>query len=383
MHFIRNYFPALDKHVHIVSFTVPYPVIHGGMSDLYYKLVALYNAGIKIHLHCFTNGPAEPALEKYCTTVNYYERKQGLPGFSFSLPYIVSSRHSRKLRQLLLQDNYPILLEGIHSTHILGDEAFASRKIVLRLHNIEYKYYHHLYIHSSSFFKKIYYLHESRLLKKYESRVANKPSWIMAVSENDKDTYQRLFGVKNIEFLPVFTGYDKVDSETGTGCFCLYHGNLSVAENERAAMWLLREVFEHLDIPLVIAGRNPSAKLAKEIKRANNASLVANPLPGEMQDLIKKAQCHALPSLNSTGVKLKLINALYNGRHCIVNEAGAAGSGMEKLCHMANSAQAFRDTVNALFVRPFLPADIVSRSEVLNQLYNAEKNAGSLIRKLW
>jgi hypothetical protein len=322
----------LDKHLHIVSFAVPYPVIHGGLFDLYYKLIALHGAGVKIHLHCFAHKPVrEPELEKYCSSVNYYPRKTGLRGASPSVPYIVSSRTNADLKRELLKDDHPILLEGIHCTHLLNDAAFASRRMILRLHNVEHQYYYRLYLNSSSLLKKMYYLFESRLLKKYESRIANKPNLILTVSEADKTFYREQFGVTKIEFLPVFTGFNKISVPSGLGSFCLYHGNLSVPENEKVVLWLLADVFNREKLPVIIAGRLPSSRLVKAVARFDNVKLIANPGNDRMQDLIKNAQCHILPSFNATGVKLKLINALYNGRHCIVNAAGAAGSGMENL----------------------------------------------------
>ena len=57
-----------------------------------------------------------------------------------------------------------------------------------------------------------------------------------------------------------------------------------------------------------------------------------------MQDLIGKAHINVLPSFNATGIKLKLVNALFNGRHCLVNEATAEGSGLESACFVAHDA---------------------------------------------
>ena len=42
-----------DKHLHIVSFDIPYPPNYGGVIDVYYKLKALHRKGVKIILHCF------------------------------------------------------------------------------------------------------------------------------------------------------------------------------------------------------------------------------------------------------------------------------------------------------------------------------------------
>ncbi len=47
-----------------------------------------------------------------------------------------------------------------------------------------------------------------------------------------------------------------------------------------------------------------------------------------MTELIREAQINILPSFNTTGIKIKLLNAIFNGRHCLVNPAAIAGTGL-------------------------------------------------------
>lgn len=78
----------------------------------------------------------------------------------------------------------------------------------------------------------------------------------------DDDTYQHEFGATNIEQLPLYIPDNWViEEKQGTGTYCLYHGDLSVDANEKAAIWLLDKVFSKTNIPLVITGYNPSEKL--------------------------------------------------------------------------------------------------------------------------
>ncbi len=98
---------------------------------------------------------------------------------------------------------YPILLEGVHSTYLLQDNRFAGRKIFLRLHNVESVYYRQLASSSSSWFKKLYYLHESAVLRKYETRIAS--NWpLLAVTQSDADLAAVIYQSKNIRVVPVF-----------------------------------------------------------------------------------------------------------------------------------------------------------------------------------
>ena len=290
----------MDKHLHIVSFTVPYPVVHGGIADLFYKIVALHDAGIIIHLHCFSENDNRPEeLNKYCASVNYYPRRKGLAGFSFTVPYIVSSRKSKQLVNNLLKDNHPVLLEGVHSTWLMNDPRLASRKICLRLHNIEYIYYRQLRHSTTSLFKKIYYNFESKLLKKYEYRIARKFTCIFTVSQLDKFNYKKKLHTRNCIFVPVFTEHSSVNALPGKGEYCLYHGNLSVPENETAVFWLIDKVFSHLDINLIVAGRNASPALIKKINSHVNTSIVSNPSDVKMNELVHNAQWHVIPAFNA------------------------------------------------------------------------------------
>ena len=164
----------MEKHLHIISYTVPYPADQGGVYDVLYKFKALQQEGIHIHLHCFDYGRGEqPALNQYCTSVQYYQRFTGHKGISASFPYIVASRKNEDLLQNLLQDEYPIMMEGVHCTYPLMDDRFKNRRCCfVRLHNVEYKYYHDLYQHASSAFRKLYYKRESIMLKAYERKIA-------------------------------------------------------------------------------------------------------------------------------------------------------------------------------------------------------------------
>lgn len=358
---------------------MPWPADYGGVVDLLYKIQSLHALGIKIHLHCFVKDrqPVEE-LHAYCESVDYYKRKKGLPALSISNPYIVQSRSSVKLLQRLQQDNHPILMEGIHCTYLLKKGLLPGRKVFVRLHNVEYRYYRQLAKHEVNFLRKAYYLVESYLLERYEKAIAVKaPFW--TVSSEDCIHYRKKFGATDISFLPVFLPWQQVNSATGKGCYCLYHGNLSVNENAKAADWLLNNVFNKLEIPFVVAGRNPSLPLRSLAHAHLHTCITVNPSEKEMQDMISKAQVNILPSFNKTGVKLKLLNALYNGRHCLVNKAAIAGSGLEALCHMAETAEDFSKQAATLYRQDFTSGELEKRKQVLEHLYNNEKNARQLI----
>ncbi len=373
----------MEKHLHIISFDVPYPADYGGVIDVFYKIKTLSELGIKIHLHCFEYGRGiQPKLNNFCEEVHYYHRSEGHKGFSHKVPYIVCSRCNKELFDNLLNNDYPILLEGIHCSYLLHDERFADRKIILRLHNVEYKYYQQLFLHERSFLKKIYYWHESKLLKKYEKDIAVR-SLIVAFTEEDAEVYNNEFDANQVFCLSAFLPFDKVENKVEKGCFCLYHGNLSVAENEAAVLWLLKKVFNDINVPFVIAGKKPSANLIRKANSNAHACVISDPSAEEMQDLISKAQINVLPSLNCTGMKLKLLNALYNGKHCIVNDEMIKGTPLQSVCHVCNNADSFKETIEDLYCKSFDIEEVYKRQEILSEHFDNKKNAERLIKWIW
>jgi glycosyltransferase involved in cell wall biosynthesis len=370
----------LNNHLHIVCLDVPYPVDYGGVFDLFCKIKALHKKGIHIHLHCFEYGRGEqPELNRYCEEVFYYKRSEGHKGFSFRIPYIVSSRSNKELWDRLQQDNYPVLLEGVHCTYGLHEGLLQNRKVILRLHNVEFEYYRQLSQWERSLMKKAYYKHESRLLERYEKEIANAAT-ILSVSEKDALTYRKKLGSKNVQYMPVFVPFAMAACKEGLGTFALYHGNLSVAENEKAATWLLEKVFNELEIPFVVAGKNPPERLKELAHKKPHTCIVENPSDAEMNDLIAKAQVHVMPSFTCNGIKLKLLNAIFNGRHVVANTEMIAGTGLEKACHIADNAAMMKYHIFRLFQKAFTADDIELRQGLLMQHFNNDLHADELIK---
>jgi hypothetical protein len=373
----------LDNHLHIVCLDVPYPPDYGGVFDLYYKIEALYQKGVKIHLHCFEYGRGtQYALNRYCVEVNYYRRRTNIKALLQGIPHIVGSRASKSLLANLSKDDHPILLEGIHCTWFLFKNKLLDKKVFVRLHNVEFQYYRQLAKVETSIFKKLYFFTESMLLKKYEKKIAAKALCI-AVTTKDQELYKSIFLSPGTKYLPVFVPYTSVDSIPGNGEFCLYHGNLSVVENEKAVIWLLKNVFNDPAIPFIIAGKDPSVKLAKLVKNKTAVSIVANPTEETLESLIRGAHINILPSFNATGIKIKLINALFNGRHCLVNKEAISGTDLESLCSVAGDPKDFINAMSVLISKPFMQEDIELRSGILQSKFDNERNAEQLMQWIY
>lgn len=369
------------KEIHIVSFNIPYPPNYGGIIDVFYKIKALSEQGIRINLHCFKyDRPESDELEKYCKSVSYYHRPKSLKFFFSSNPFITNTRASKELFNNLTRDNCPILFEGLHTTFFLPEILKnKNRNIIVRAHNIEHEYYMELAKKEKNLFKRIFFKFESRKLEKYESILKSNIT-IAAISEKDYNYFKLLN--PNTILLPAFHPYNNIDIKSGKGDYILYHGNLSVNENIEAATFIINKIASKLNYKFIIAGRNPDKSISRLVKKRSNIKLIADPDEDHMNDLIQGAHINLLLTKQSTGIKLKLINALHIGRFCIANQEMISGTQLGNLCIIKNQPEDIILEINNLMNESFTESAMVERKQTLLKFVNNTTNAQNLINLL-
>ncbi|HXB12924.1 MAG TPA: glycosyltransferase [Bacteroidia bacterium] len=364
-----------SRHLHIVALDVPYPPNYGAAVDMYYRIKSLSEAGINIILHCFDYGRGRhQQLSNICKQVYYYRRKSPITCAFSSEPYIVSSRRNRELFDRLFADEHPIWLEGVHTCACLTDERSKKKKIYVRMHNIEQDYYKHLADAAPMGFSKWYYNAEATRLVKYAPMLKN-AACLFPLSLKDCKDLSAIY--PNVEFLPPAIYSDVVQCYTGKGKYALYHGNLTVEENIKAARFVMDEVFKGLQIPLIVAGTGAAAFITA-YPQTDLLKFIDAPTDEQLRDLISNAHINILPTFQATGIKLKLINSLFSGRFCLVNPQMVEGIGVEELCVIANDATSMKANVTELFQKDFPAEEITKRKNLLEKRYSNIKNAAHL-----
>ena len=298
-------------HIHLVSFNVPYPPDYGGVIDVFYKIKALQNAGVHVHLHCFDYGRNKSGeLLKYCSSVNYYSRKLTLYKQFSTIPFIVGTRNNKDLIQNLINDDYPIILEGLHCTFPMLSDQLKSRKIIVRTHNIEHDYYLGLAKSERNLFKKIYFHIEAKKLELFEP-ILEKASGIAAISKSDYNYFNKVN--PNTTLITPFHPFNQVNSIAGKGKYVLIQGDLSVPENIQSVVWLINNVTTKSAYPFIVAGKNPDIQIINCTYGLKNIQLVANPSNEEMTELVRNSHINLIHSFYPQGFKLKLLK----GKTCL------------------------------------------------------------------
>lgn len=369
----------MDKAINIISFDVPYPPNYGGVIDVFYKIKALKKLEFDIYLHTFEYGKGESnELEKYCKKIYYYKRKSTLLSLFSIVPSIVLSRKNKRLIINLKKNNYPILFEGLHTTYPLIKTFFNKRIIMVRAHNIEHHYYNGLLKSESNIFKKLFYFFEAIKLKKHQE-VLEKTYFILTISPLEQDYFSIRFPLKS-KYIPAFHQNNTINSNNGIGKFALYHGDLRVPDNIKACTFLIK-IFSKINYPLVIASSFNNQHISNKVKKYTNISFKNNCNKSELDNLVKDAHINVLPTFQNTGIKLKLINALYNGKFCLVNNFMVKDTGLEKLCVIANSEEQFTEQIKSLSQQKFTDQEILKRKELLAN-YNTEMSALKIVELL-
>lgn len=367
---------SADRVVHIVSFDVPFPPDYGGVTDVYFRCRALKNAGYRIILHCFEYGRGRlHDHSQIADEVFYYDRRKSLRDWFSRLPFIVATRNAPELLDRLLQDEHPIVFEGQHTTFFLDHPKLAHRKKLVRLHNIEWRYYRGLAKRTAAGAKRLFFRSEARKLKRHEA-VLRHASALGCISHTDLLHYQKAFG--NAVYVPVgFEQHPVRLSPADREPFVLFHGNLSVPENHEAALWILEAFRDYSgETELVIAGKDPLEELVRSCENCYGITLVTNPDGEEMQRLIQSAEGHLAVTFQQSGIKIKLLNALISGGPCIATPQMVAGSGVEELCTIVSSPAELIAAITRL--RPLSETEREKRAARIRELFPEETFAAVL-----
>lgn len=373
--------PSRNDSIQIVAFAVPWPPNYGGAIDIFYKIKALHELGVKIHLHAFAYDGHVPSdeLESYCTSVTYYPRSRPFR-FLRGWPYIMASRYDRELIRNVIERGDPVIIEGFHNAFLAPILKNRGIPAILRLHNIEWSYYSFLAENESSWLKKAYFLEESRRLKKQAALLQEVP--VVTLSEVDTIDVRNTFPAVDLAEVAPFHPYDKVDVPDGKGAYAIFHGNLSVNENEAAARWLITTVFSRIDYSLVIAGREPSADLVSLAESNSRVIIMANPNDQEMDKLLKEAHIHLLPNRQPTGMKLKWVSALHTARFVVAHPDMASRFDGKAGVRAVNDVGQYVDLIKELAERSFDESVVNERKALMGDELDNASNAKKLMRFL-
>ena len=363
-----------NKTIHIISLDNPFPPTYGGVIDIFYKIKAIHSLGYGIHLHCFVNEtPAENSgLESFVEKVYYYKNKKSPLRFLSAKPYSVSYRADRQLVLNVAGISAPILFESLK---VAGNmDCFSTGKKILRMHNIEHDYFFGIAKSESNWLMKLVYNLEGFKYRFFEPQIG-KFDEVVTLSIKENNYINAKF--KKSHYIPLFHGNETVKQLSGFGKYAIYSGDLRTSDNKKAVRFLV-DAFNQLgDYPLLIAVRDNFDFVEGLIEKSKNIVLVKLQDYGHLQSLLEEAHINVMISFQESGTKLKLVNALFNSRHCLINRNMVDDDKVLKICHLASTKEEFVAAVQHLRDVPY--TDYMERKKVLDEVFDDRKNAQKLM----
>lgn len=366
------------KTIHIVSFDNPYPPVYGGVIDVFYKIKAFYEIGIKIILHCYVNEiPNQYSeLESLVHKIYFYKREKSFFYLFSVFPFSVRSRNNHELLTNLSFDNNPIFFEGLQSTFVLNFAKFEKRKLFLRLHNLEDKYYGGLSTSETNFFKKLIFALESKKYTYYQ-KIIKCFDTVFTLSQFETQFVNNTYN--NAMYIPVFHGNNKVNDISKFGKYAFYNGDLRVSDNLKAVFFFI-DVFKEIpNYNLVVATSDLNILL--KFKFPKNVILEKILNQEHLDELTKNAHINVMASFQKSGTKLKVVNALFKSRFCVINSNMIDDLELNSLCELAESKSEFIDVISKLKTIPYQNNE--ERKNILNKVLNDHKNALQMIEVIF
>lgn len=364
----------MSKKLHLVSFDIPYPPKYGGIIDVFYKIKELHKLGVKIYLHVYIydNKTEQLNLKKYCEEIFYYKCNNTFTSVVSSLPFRVKRRAVKQLNINLKKVDSPILFEGLHTIYPLY--KFNLKNCFVRTHNIEHSYFYGLAKSETNILKKLFYYLEGWKLKRFEKHL-KKAKAIFAISPFEQKYFSDVY--KNAYYIPAFHEYVKMVNPSEKSDFILYHGDLRVSDNIKAALFLI-DVYKNTPYKFVIASSAKEKSVLEEINKYENILLEEIPEKKDLDLLLNKAQINTLITFQKTGIKLKLLNTLYRGKHIIGNSELIEDTGLEGLCHLANTKKEILQKTASLLKENFSDVETQKRAKKLVD-FSPEESAKKII----
>jgi hypothetical protein len=158
----------------------------------------------------------------------------------------------------------------------------------------------------------------------------------------------------------------------------LFHGDLRISDNIKSAQFLI-DTFKTLpNYQLVIASSFSNSELIKTIDSISNIKFTIIENSEHLDKIFENTRLHIVLSFQKTGIKLKLINTLYQNRHVIVNELVVEDTGLESVCETMTHKTGLIQKIKTLFDKDFSEELILKRQKALLS-FDTEQNAKKII----
>ncbi|PQJ21876.1 glycosyltransferase family 4 protein [Tenacibaculum sp. SG-28] len=347
----------------IVSGFFPYPTYHGGMVDVWQRIIGLKELGFTIDLLYTSKFVVEQEhidiVSEYINCFYKVDRKnRAIDFFNFS-PLQVISRNN--LQNVSINKSYDyLILEGDYVGSVVHNYTIKANKLIVRSHNDESHYFKNLSKSSKSLLRKVFYTTESYKFKRYTKKIYDKADKIWFISKKEESIFKTGNSSTKSIHLPVPFSISDIKRPVLKSKSVLFVGSLFMDNNMEGILWYLNTIHAKIckevnEYKLIIAGslgEKKEQELRKVFDAYTNIDLHFN--CSNLLELYAGATVFINPMLHGAGVKIKSVNAIVNGLPLVSTNVGVEGIGLtpRKEFLLGDTAADFREAVIMLLLYP-------------------------------
>ena len=316
---------------------------------------------------------AERALE-YCdelVRVPFRTRPKRSPGFYGELlanlvsplPYAIAKYRSpamrAKVEELVARGDVDVLVCDFLFPSINVPDGLPCPTVLFQ-HNVEamiWRRHHEVATHPA---KRAYMAEQWRRMEAFEAAECRRFDHVVAVSEQDRELFERDYGVTSASAVP--TGVDVHYFEPPAGARRAAHemvftGSMDWLPNEDAILWFADAILPRVraavpEATLTVVGRHPSPAIVALGER-DPAVHVTGGVP-DVRPYLARAAAFVVPIRIGGGTRLKIYEAMAMEAPVVSTTVGAEGLPVApgSDCLIADDPEAFAAAVVALLRAP-------------------------------
>lgn len=252
-----------------------------------------------------------------------------LCGESYHVKRFISKAFERRLREILCEEEFDVVhVESIFlAPYVEAIRQCSDAKVVLRAHNVEHLIWRRVAKQTRNPFKRWYLKQLALALGAYERERLNVFDGVVSITPQDADQFRQMGCRRPLASIPFGVAVPEKKSDLPVEPASLYHiGAMDWMPNEESIRWFLKEVWPsvHRQVPqakLYLAGR----KMPADLLQGHLDGVV---VAGEVDDaraFLADKQINVVPLLSGSGIRVKIIEAMSEGKAVITTPVGAAG----------------------------------------------------------
>lgn len=358
----------MKKNILFLTTQLPFPPHSGGIIKSYRTALHLSQKH-HVDIACLLKDNNEIYLEQIKHEIPYQEifyAKADIPRTAKNIiiancklkPISFYRNYSKELQKKLdnVWQKYDVIfVDHVDMFQYIPKQYFL--KTIIHQHNAEFKMWKRAASVEKNPIKKLILQIQATLLQRLEIQYCNETKAILA-SPNDELELKNN-GVQNNNFHTTYhLGDDSLIDEPAlhfdkNNFQLLYIGTLTWEANIDGLLWFFDEVWDKLkaQIPQItfnIIGKNPDKRIEEKVKNIKEVKLLG--FVDDVEQYFKQSKCFIVPLRFGSGIKVKVISAMYRGIPCVTTSIGTEGLKAENKKHIfiADDATIFVEDIITL-----------------------------------